>query len=491
MAITALFGAAKIGMGMKSFISGGAKMGSSVLGAVKNTAVGVNKAAQSIVPQKKEEKENKFIGNYTSFFGSKKTEKILRKNLKLLRDSLVSTFEIAKYLKAAIVDISKGLKGGGKGGLFGGLGGMFGMLGGIVGIFSGIISLLTNPWIALLVGGGIVALLNNEDFMNFLRPIISFLVRSELNPFRLSKGKLDDPLKMTSKMRENIGDERTLAVLKGRLEEMEKNKPGWFSGEKSYGRIVGALKEEIKALENQGITPGEMSGAEYEKDLAMFTKEQEMRTKLQDLRDSERGNIIMKVRRQGKKEIGKALGIPAKEVTEKQRNKVRDSLLDQMDKRYDAILQYWYDHGQLPNGVSLEKGFKALKTDITGIGDKLGADWKEIIRNEAPGILNDGNKPEVTPKDNLKNNVNGVKSEIANMNFDNLFDPSSQVESDFTITEPFTFDFSQGENFSGGDMTNTFGGSSPSGNAVTFFPSSNPNSSYHKLYSTIEFNIFD
>ena len=58
MAITALLGTAKIGMGMKSFISGGAKMGSSVLGAVKNTAVGVNKAAQSIVPQKKEEKES-------------------------------------------------------------------------------------------------------------------------------------------------------------------------------------------------------------------------------------------------------------------------------------------------------------------------------------------------------------------------------------------------------------------------------------------------
>ena len=77
MAITALFGAAKIGMGMKSFISGGAKLGSSVLGAAKNTAVGVKKTAQSLVPQKKEEKGNKFVGNYTSFFGSKKTEKIL------------------------------------------------------------------------------------------------------------------------------------------------------------------------------------------------------------------------------------------------------------------------------------------------------------------------------------------------------------------------------------------------------------------------------
>ena len=83
---------------------------------------------------------SKWWKNYTNFFGSKKTEKILRKNLKLVRDSLVNTFEIARHLKAAIVDIAKGLKGkGGKGGgLLGGLGGMFGMIGGITGIIGGL-----------------------------------------------------------------------------------------------------------------------------------------------------------------------------------------------------------------------------------------------------------------------------------------------------------------------------------------------------------------
>ena len=56
------------------------------------------------------------------------------------RDSLVNTFEIARHLKAAIVDIAKGLKGGGKGGgLFGGLGGMFGMICGITGIIGGLV----------------------------------------------------------------------------------------------------------------------------------------------------------------------------------------------------------------------------------------------------------------------------------------------------------------------------------------------------------------
>ena len=69
----------------KNFISGGKKLGSSIVGAARNNIVGFNKVAQSIIPQKKEEKENNFIGNYTNFFGSKKTEKILRKNLKLLK----------------------------------------------------------------------------------------------------------------------------------------------------------------------------------------------------------------------------------------------------------------------------------------------------------------------------------------------------------------------------------------------------------------------
>ena len=98
----------------KNFVSGGKNLGSSIVGAARNNIIGFNRTAKAMVPQKKEENENSFIKNYTNFFGSKKTEKILRKNLKLVRDSLVNTFEIARHLKAAIVDIAKGLKGGGR-----------------------------------------------------------------------------------------------------------------------------------------------------------------------------------------------------------------------------------------------------------------------------------------------------------------------------------------------------------------------------------------
>ena len=64
----------------KSFISGGKKLGSSIVGAARNNIIGFNRTAQAMVPEKKEENQNSFIKNYTNFFGSKKTEKILRKN---------------------------------------------------------------------------------------------------------------------------------------------------------------------------------------------------------------------------------------------------------------------------------------------------------------------------------------------------------------------------------------------------------------------------
>ena len=103
-----LFSKSSSKVGAKNFLSGGKKLGSSIVGAARNNIIGFNRTAKAMVPQKKEENENSFIKNYTNFFGSKKTEKILRKNLKLVRDSLVNTFEIARHLKAVIVDISAG-----------------------------------------------------------------------------------------------------------------------------------------------------------------------------------------------------------------------------------------------------------------------------------------------------------------------------------------------------------------------------------------------
>ena len=126
--------------------------------------------------------------------------------------------------------------------------------------------MLTNPFVLSFLGivaaGGITALLLNEDFRNklveIIKPIVTFLWRSELAP-RVNKGKMDDPLKMTAKMRENIGDERTLAVLKGRLEQLEEDKPGWWSNDRiGWNALTKGIKDEIEFLENQDIATGEM-----------------------------------------------------------------------------------------------------------------------------------------------------------------------------------------------------------------------------------------
>ena len=69
---------------------------------------------------------------------------------------------------------------------------------------------------------------------------------------RINKDKMDDPLQMTAQMRQNIGDERTLAVLKGRLEQLEEDKPGWWTDERiGWNSLTKGIKDEIEFLENQ------------------------------------------------------------------------------------------------------------------------------------------------------------------------------------------------------------------------------------------------
>lgn len=145
------------------FISGGDKLGSSIVSGARNN---ISKFNRSILPPQKTYTENliqniststigappifaqdsqekgktksgdynlDFISNFVKFFGSKKTEKRLKKSLKLLRNTLVDTFEIAKLLRVAIKQIAKQLKGlsmqGGGGGLLGGL--LSGLVGGV------------------------------------------------------------------------------------------------------------------------------------------------------------------------------------------------------------------------------------------------------------------------------------------------------------------------------------------------------------------------
>ena len=126
--------------------------------AAKNSVSKVQESTQKI--SRGLNKDQKFAMNYVEFFGSKKTTKILRKNLKALTKSLKTTFDIAKNLKSEVGKMAKG------GGLLKGLAGTIG-----AGLFGGLFGKLALGVLAGLAVGGIGFLLykNAATFFKFLR----------------------------------------------------------------------------------------------------------------------------------------------------------------------------------------------------------------------------------------------------------------------------------------------------------------------------------
>ena len=143
--------------------------------AARNSVNKVKESTQTI--SKGLNKNEKFAMNYVEFFGSKKTTKILKKNLKSIKESLVSTFSMAKTLKKRVADISKI----GLGGALGGIAGIFGkgLLGGLLG------KLAIGALIGLAVGGIGFFLYRNagkffkflEDNIDQLTPIIEKIIK--------------------------------------------------------------------------------------------------------------------------------------------------------------------------------------------------------------------------------------------------------------------------------------------------------------------------
>ena len=135
--------------------------------AAKNSVGRVQESTQQIT--KGLNKDQKFPMNYVEFFGSKKTVKILRKNLKSVRDSLTSTFGFVSTLTKTVGGLFKKL---GPGGLFAGLVGTIGAT-----IFGGIFGKALLVTLAGLALGGIGFFLvrNAGQFFKFLRDRISDL----------------------------------------------------------------------------------------------------------------------------------------------------------------------------------------------------------------------------------------------------------------------------------------------------------------------------
>ena len=471
-----LFSKSSSKVGAKNFLSGGKKLGSSIVGAARNNIIGFNRTAKAMVPQKKEENENSFIKNYTNFFGSKKTEKILRKNLKLVRDSLVNTFEIARHLKAAIIGITGDLKGsGGKGGGKGG--GLFGgiiksFLGGLLGgAFLAALPALIKLGLGLAAVGltGLVLKLFNDEkfrdgFFRFIKAaagIIWGLIYPGLNAllpsFFKDDGSLnmqkfgEDPWSMVGKSLKEVGPEKTLDLL--RQEYAEKKASGKFDTlDGSVTRLEEALIRQMRRVE--GIIANKEGVKNWDnlkkKELFVRTneiKEDRLKTdewrKIQDLP----GNDPNKTKLQT--------------AYHKETKRMIKDLAAQIEAKYKKILIEGSPGGNIDESVT-----------------NLGKIWKgsEVFHTPAAPLSNE-----------IKNqNVEGTKHGINKIDFSDLYDGSSGDS--ILNLEPFTFDLSQNQDSSGG-ITNASSGISPSGNAVTFFASSNSDPTYHKLNALMTFNI--
>lgn len=89
-------------------ITGNATTG--LISAARNGVRNVQRSTNTISKAPGITKEQRFGMNYVEFFGSKKTYKTLQKSVKTIRDSMVSTFAMAKQLKESVTE-GKGVLG--------------------------------------------------------------------------------------------------------------------------------------------------------------------------------------------------------------------------------------------------------------------------------------------------------------------------------------------------------------------------------------------
>ena len=440
-----LFSSSSSKMGAKSFLSGGKKLGSSIVGAAKNNIVNFARTAQAMVPQKKEEKENNFIKNYTNFFGSKKTEKILRKNLKLVRDSLVNTFEIAKLLKASIVSITKDLKGKGigkGGGIFGSL-----LAGGLAGLLVSALPALA----AIAAAGGLlafaIALWKNEEFR---AATLNFIGTNSKKIFNFLKDIIGDFIKATVPkwiynpvgfIRDLITGGDEFSKKHSELDQRLKD-----AGMNTIGLSDDRTKQEIRTSKH-GRSP------EQEK---IFQEVEAERSKLDEAKST----------------MNKDMSDAAKNI-DADRKPGEKRLIEEIKSLPFASKER----------VAKEKELRLYQVKT-----------RELKKEARQEIKSDANKsvsslPLSTDTTINGTNVDAVKSNLSDSSFTTSY-KMAESGSIFNFQPiPTTIGDATNKSGSGGDVTSTSNGGTSGGDAVTFYSSSNPDSSYHKLNALMTFNI--
>ena len=460
--------------GAKNFVSGGKKLGASIVGTARNNIVSFSRAAKTLIPQKKDDKKNSFIGNYTDFFGSKKTERILRKNLKLVRDSLVSTFEIARHLKAAIIGITDNLKTKvkGGGGLFGGLMSGFGKLFDFMKFLPVLLPLLplAIPFLKILalgVGAGIAALLLHKG----TREAIFGFIKTYAGPIA---GALWGSLKS----------------LVGGL--IEKIVPKWMRNPWDWGKDVVRGGEEFnektkelnQRLKDAGMTSkglivndsgmGKHSNRTEEQQ-KIFEEVEEERAGLKSQQKEMEGDIkstlsdIDAERKPGEEKILKE--IKSLPFTSNERLKKRQELI-----------KYRQETGNIKNEAR-----ERIKSDANrSVKEGIEPDKKELT--EEPKLKPEGSDKRLVTKKDDAPKIDAPLSDIAKLD---LYPEPENLGTRVNLT-PITFD--QGSKTadtqqSQQPMSTGGGANSPSGNAVTFYSSTNSDDSYTALNAKMTFNI--
>lgn len=212
-------------------ITGNATTG--LVSAARSGVRNVQRSTNTISKAPDVTKEQRFGMNYVEFFGSKKTYKVLEKSMKTIRNSMVSTFAMAKELKESVTE--------GKG--------VLGFVGKIIGFAALAIPFLPFliPLIKVLAIAGIGGLL-----IAFKDQIFDFLKSSADRIFDIIKSKAagfktfirDSIQEFFISMNKTGQFQQTRKESEDRLNER-------LSKAKTVQDIERAEKEEIQSLERQ------------------------------------------------------------------------------------------------------------------------------------------------------------------------------------------------------------------------------------------------
>ena len=259
--------------------------GGGLISAAKNNIRSLQTKTQNISEPRSDSKSQKFGAAYTNFFGSKKTVKILQKNLTAIKKSLASTFEIAIALRKSIAQTAKGFGGGGKkGGLFGGLGGLLGIGGGLIGLIGGLTSILTNPWVLGILGAGsllaaVGIIFSDKGVARFIRKFVKDSLAATILP-GINDNQNTNQLQIDQTEAE-LGSSDALAVYKASLAKLKSKRGILYNPFSKESQKIRDLQSKITAMEAEGVKPGEMSGSKFETNVSNFETKVENRSNLE------------------------------------------------------------------------------------------------------------------------------------------------------------------------------------------------------------------